>query len=81
MGLYIDQKLTWEEHTENICKKASAGIGATSLTTIYLPNRRWCSMFSKKIMHAWSRKTASGRTSGMRAPSAVFLDLKSALFS
>ena len=44
--MYIDQKLSWEEHTEKICKKASAGISAirrplkpfvptTSLTTIY----------------------------------------------
>ena len=45
LGVYIDQKLTWEDHIEKICKKASAGIGAirslkpfvptTSLTTIY----------------------------------------------
>ena len=45
LGVYIDQKLTWEEHTEKMCKKASAGIGAirrlkpfvptTSLTAIY----------------------------------------------
>ena len=45
LRVYIDQKLSWEEHTEKICKNASAGIGAirrlkpiaptTSLITIY----------------------------------------------
>ena len=56
IGVDIDKKITWEEHTENICK-ASAGIGAirslkpsfpiTSLITIYkalvLPYFDYCS--------------------------------------
>ena len=28
LGVYIDQNLSWEEHTEEICKNVSAEIGA-----------------------------------------------------
>ena len=37
LGVEIDEKLSWEEHIETICNKASAGIGAIRRVKSYVP--------------------------------------------
>ena len=49
LGVVIDEKLNWEEHIDNISKKASKDIGAIKLIKRYIPKENLNDVYNALI--------------------------------
>ena len=49
-GITIDEKLSWKEHVDNICKVISRNIGIINKVKFYFPTRILLNLYSTSIL-------------------------------
>ena len=49
LGTQIDERLVWEEHTDNLCKRVSSGLGALKQASQFVPRNTLLTIYNALV--------------------------------